>query len=50
MKPYAGWFELTLKKMRSETKRWTTEEDNILRQAALAGNSVAEIVGEVGRT
>jgi hypothetical protein len=36
--------------MRSDTKRWTTEEDDILRQAALAGTSVAEIAGAVGRT
>jgi hypothetical protein len=36
--------------MRSETKRWTTEEDDILRQAALAGTSVAEIASTVGRT
>jgi len=36
--------------MRSETKRWTAEEDNVLRQAALAGNSVTEIASMLGRT
>ena len=36
--------------MRPETKRWTTEEDSILRQAALAGSSVAEIASKIGRT
>lgn len=36
--------------MRSETKRWTIEEDSILRQEAIAGGSVAEIAGTVGRT
>ena len=41
---------LEAKEMRSETKRWTTEEDDILRQAALAGTSVAEIASTVGRT
>jgi hypothetical protein len=36
--------------MRSDTKRWITEEEDILRQAALAGTSVAEIASVVGRT
>ena len=34
--------------MRPETKRWTAEEDNVLRQAALAGNSVTEIASMLG--
>ena len=35
--------------MRPETKCWTTEEDSILGEAALAGCSVAEIASQVGR-
>jgi hypothetical protein len=35
--------------MRPETKRWTAEEDSILRQAALGGSSVAEITSKIGR-
>jgi hypothetical protein len=36
--------------MRPETKRWTAEEDSILRQAALAGGSIAEITSKIGRS
>ena len=36
--------------MRPGAKRWTAEEDNILRQEALAGSPVSEIASRVGRT
>jgi hypothetical protein len=36
--------------MRSETKRWTDEEDDVLRQEALAGSPVTEIAGKIGRS
>jgi hypothetical protein len=36
--------------MRPETKRWTAEEDDVLRQEALAGSPVAEIATKLGRS
>jgi len=36
--------------MKAETKRWTAEEDDILRKGALTGNQVREIARQVRRT
>ena len=36
--------------MGPEIKRWTDDEDAILRREALAGSTVAEIASAVGRT
>lgn len=36
--------------MKPETKRWTAEEDDVLRQEALVGSPVAEIASRVGRS
>ena len=36
--------------MNPRTKRWTAEEDDILRQEALAGSPISEIASRVGRT
>jgi DNA-directed RNA polymerase specialized sigma24 family protein len=36
--------------MRPETKRWTAEEDDVLRQEALAGGSVSDIASKLGRS
>lgn len=36
--------------MRPGTKVWTAEEDEILHREALAGSSIAQIAGVVGRT
>jgi DNA-directed RNA polymerase specialized sigma24 family protein len=36
--------------MRPETKRWTAEEDDVLRQEALAGSPVTEIASKIGRS
>ena len=36
--------------MRPGAKRWTAEEDNILRQEALAGRPISEIASRIGRT
>jgi len=48
--PPAGRAWALGEEMRSDTKRWITEDEDILRQAALAGTSVAEIASVVGRT
>jgi hypothetical protein len=36
--------------MRPETKRWTAEEDDVLRQEALVGSPVTEIASKIGRS
>jgi DNA-directed RNA polymerase specialized sigma24 family protein len=36
--------------MRPETKRWTAEEDDVLRQEALVGSPVSEIASKIGRS
>jgi hypothetical protein len=36
--------------MRPEAKRWTADEDEILRQEALQGIPVAEIASKIGRS
>jgi DNA-directed RNA polymerase specialized sigma24 family protein len=36
--------------MRPETKRWTAEEDDVLRQKALVGSPVTEIASKIGRS
>jgi hypothetical protein len=36
--------------MRPEKKRWTAEEDDVLRQEALVGSPVTEIASKIGRS
>jgi DNA-directed RNA polymerase specialized sigma24 family protein len=36
--------------MKPETKRWTSDEDEILRKEALAGSPVTEIASKIGRS
>jgi hypothetical protein len=36
--------------MRPVTKRWTAEEDDVLRQEALVGSPVAVIASKIGRS